>query len=348
LRCGASGILKTKAGIRGDASDSCLGSVSLRRFWEKNYPNFESAFGIPKEAFLLKTRTTKNKKILFACIFWGVLFLGFFWVPLLFPEKSQGAFLGEEEKPQIWVVNPWIYHVASFIGGEEVSVHPLLDWEGQALFSEKNFIPPGGFVLALDQKEADKIPLAYELQNFRSLFRDIPVLRGKTNPMYLDPPTMSLLGQKVLITLASLFPQHYIYFQRNLAEFESRLESTVDIGRKMLHPVGIVNFSGSYALWIRAASLQEIRPSPEKMSRILKEEGNLLLGQTLETSLEKGHVVVTDESMPLEIQEIVKQQRNGIVLLLPPLLEDSGDFFLFLYEQYLAILNRHNQLQRKS
>jgi hypothetical protein len=223
--------------------------------------------------------------------------------------------------------------VTSFIGGDEVSVHPLLDWEGQALLSEKNFIPPGGFVLALDQKEADEIPLAYELQNFRSLFRDIPVLRGKTNPMYLDPPTMSLLGQKVLITLA---------------EFESRLESTVDIGRKMLHPVGIVNFSGSYALWIRAASLQEIRPSPEKMSRILKEEGNLLLGQTLETSLEKGHVVVTDESMPLEIQEIVRQQRNGVVILLPSLLEEPGDFFLFLYEQYLAILNRHNQLQRKS
>ncbi len=296
----------------------------------------------------MKTRKTTNRKILFACILWGALFFGFFGVSPFFSERSQATPLEEKERPQVWVVNPWIYHVASFIGGDEVSVHPLLDWRGEALFSEKTFIPPGGFVLALDQKEADEIPLAYELQNFRSLFRDIPVLRGKTNPMYLDPPTMSLLGQKVLITLASLFPQHYIYFQRNLAEFESRLESTVDIGRKMLHPVGIVNFSGSYALWIRAASLQEIRPSPEKMSRILKEEGNLLLGQTLETSLEKGHVVVTDESMPLEIQEIVKQQRNGIVLLLPPLLEDSGDFFLFLYEQYLAILNRHNQLQRKS
>ena len=328
--------------------DSCLGSVVFRRFGEKSSPNFRRALGVPKEAFLLETRKTKNRKLLFACIFWGVLFLGFFWVSLLFPEKSYGTLLGEEEKPQIWVVNPWLYHVVSFIGGDEVLVHPLLDWEGQALFSEKNFISPGGFVLALDQKEADEIPLAYELQNFRSLFRDIPVLRGKTNSMYLDPPTMSLLGQKVLITLASLFPQHYTYFQRNLAEFESRLESTVDIGRKMLYPVGIINFSGSYALWIRAASFQEIRPSAEKMSRILEDEGNLLLGQTLETSLEKGHVVVTDESMPLEIQEIVKQQRNGIVLLLPPLLEDSGDFFLFLYDQYLAILNRHNQLQRKS
>jgi hypothetical protein len=59
-------------------------------------------------------------------------------------------------------------------------------------------------------------------------------------------------------------------------------------------------------------------------------------------------VVVTDESMPLEIQEIVRQQRNGVVILLPSLLEEPGDFFLFLYEQYLAILNRHNQLQRKS
>jgi hypothetical protein len=290
----------------------------------------------------------RTRKILFRHIVSRAFFWGFLLVFLLSLGEFQGRSLHAEEKHHIWVVNPWIYYITSFIGGDEISVHPLFDWEKRMLLSDKTTLPLGSIILALDQREADEIPLAYELQNLRSLFRDIPALRGKTNPMYLDPPTMSLLGQKVLITLASLFPQHYIYFQRNLAEFESRLESTVDIGRKMLSPVRIVNFSGSYALWIRAASVQEIRPSAEKMSQIVKEEGRVLLLQTLETSLEKGHVVITDESMPLEIQEVIRQQRNGIVVPLPPLFEDRGDFFLFLYEQYLVIVNRHNQLQRKS
>ncbi len=52
--------------------------------------------------------------------------------------------------------------------------------------------------------------------------------------------------------------------------------------------------------------------------------------------------------MPPEVQEMVEKQRNGIVLRFPSLAEERGDVFLFLYEQYLAILNRYNQLQRKT
>ncbi len=262
-------------------------------------------------------------------------------------EKASGIPPDSLSKPQIWVSNPWIYFITSFVGGEELYVHSLFDWEGSSFCSEKTSLPSGSIIIALEKKEAEEIPMAYELQNLRCLFSEVPSLRGKTNPMHLDPPTMSLLGQKVLITLSSLFPEHYLYFQRNLAEFESRLESTVDMGRKMLRSVGIVNFSGSYALWIRAAAFQEIRPSQGKMPQLLKEEGHTLLMQTLETSLRKGHVVVTDESMPVEFQKIIEEQKNGIVLPLPHFKEPQGDFFLFLYEQYLNILNKYNKIHRE-
>jgi hypothetical protein len=281
-------------------------------------------------------------------IFSVILFFGIFLGEAGFSTESPSETLREKKKPEIWVVNPWIHYITSFIGGEEVSVYPLFSWEGTLTFSGKSSLPAGAIIIALDKEEAEKIPLGYELQNLRHLFRSIPTLQGKGNPMYLDPPTMSLLGQKVLVTLSSLFPEHYIYFQRNLAEFESRMESTVDMGRKMLRTVGIVNFAGSYAFWIRAAAIQEIRPSEDRMAQILQEEGKTLLFQTLEASLEKGHVVVTDESMPPEVQEMVGKQRNGIVLRFPSLAEEREDVFLFLYEQYLAILNRYNQLQRKT
>jgi len=265
---------------------------------------------------------------------------------LLLCGTSLGISFGESEKPQIWVSNPWIAYITSFVGGEEIVVHPLSDWEGYSLCTEHFSLPSGGVIIVLDHKEAENIPIAYELQNVRYLFDHIPSLWGKANPMYLDPPTMSLLGQKVLITLSSLFPEHYVYFQRNLAEFESRIESTVDMGRKMLQSVKVVNLSGVYAFWIKAAAFQEIRPSREKMSLLIKteeEEGGSLLIQTLETALLKGHLVITDQSMPIEFQEMIEQEKNGLVLSYPPLSEPRRDFFLFLYEQYLTIVNRYNQ-----
>jgi len=234
----------------------------------------------------------------------------------------------------IAVTSPWLTLMTRFLGGIQVRVHPLSGWDSSGGIVRYRSPSRRYPVIALDDAEAR----AYRISSLpvKTLFETVPGGTPVQPSSFLDPSSLAFIGQRLLGALSSIDPANYGYYQRRLAEFQSRTDTTVDVGRKLLKELVILDLTGASGKWIRAASEAPIRP-PDRVMALWKSGKSLgTLSVALQDASRKGWVTVIDPWTP----PLVKERTRGLprVASIPaPVLEK--EMLTILHDLYLAIWN---------
>lgn len=250
---------------------------------------------------------------------------------LLFCKCAVGA--GPAE---IWVTNPWLTMVARFIGGAQVNVRPLVVWNDSGITEKTRKEPPGGtLVIAVDNEEIIRFLGKAGLERpktFRLFEKGVP--GGNRDENFLDPAALPFIALRVLEILSASEPSNYTYYQRRLAEFQARLDSTVIVGRNMIGSKSILDLSWKYGRWLQASAGKVVRPPDAVKDGWASGKGIEVLETALEEALRQKWLIVTDPWTPEFIRERVGKMPGFMELSRPGI---DQDMILFLYDVYLQI-----------
>ncbi len=227
--------------------------------------------------------------------------------------------------------------ITRFIGGVQTTVHPLLIWDyNKAVKSGRSNIPKGALIIAVNEEDAVSTLGRNNLERYSVslLFGGIKVSGVPIDENFLDPATLPFMGLRTLEILSACDPANYDYYQRRLAEFQARLDSTVIVGRNMIGDKIVLDLSWRYGRWIQAAAKSVIRP-PDKVKR----EWSLGVGMdVLDTAIEEARsqkwIILVDPWTPAPVRERSQKARGFIDMPAPKM---EGDMILFLYDMYLRI-----------
>lgn len=237
---------------------------------------------------------------------------------------------------EVWATHPWLAMTASFIGGAYCTVHPMQVWNEEGGLSRRGDPPGGAIVLAFDPSDLtlsrvsrdERVMLLYE--------RDLGGL-DEMNMPFLDPATLPFIGLRILSRFSEIDPGNYAYYQRRLAEFQARLDSTVLVGRQMLGSVKMLDLCWQVGRWMQAAAKDIIRPPAGVKEAWTGEREMETLFMAIEEAEKQGWLVLCDAWTPEHVLEAA--QETGSCLLVPAPTEEH-DFFLYLYDLYLLVWNR--------
>ncbi|MDR1136875.1 MAG: hypothetical protein LBK91_01005, partial [Synergistaceae bacterium] len=194
--------------------------------------------------------------------------------------------------------------------------------------------PQDADVIALDPKDAARLSLDPKGPNLHLLYDNLPVEESKRGYMPFNPSILPFLSQRLLIVLCELSPDNYSFYQRRLAEFQSRMESAVEVGRSLIHDVSILDLSGAVGPWIRAASVKAVRPPDELWSAWGRNARTAELSLAIKEAENNEWRILTDVWTPQQIREKAASSK-GFVFIPPP--EADYDFFDYLHDIYLKI-----------
>nr|MBQ6740162.1 hypothetical protein [Synergistaceae bacterium] len=144
--------------------------------------------------------------------------------------SSSEADLKQDNIINIAAVNPWIAVIASFIGGNNVNVTSVYDFN----FKLNKNLDLNNYnykVIAVDSEDAKRISVKQGVEVWY-LFKDLSL---NIEAAVLDPSMTPFVAQKVMTALATWDAGNYNYYQRRLAEFQTRLSSSVLVGKQLLN-----------------------------------------------------------------------------------------------------------------
>lgn len=255
----------------------------------------------------------------------------------LLPRECRAGGESSIEAWNLWTTSPWVASIARYVGGVYVNVHFLRTWDEAGLEVTSTETPAfQSRILAV--APGDLIGKGLDPGKFstRYLYTRDPVPTPRMKLLFLDPAALPFIGQRVMIGISLFDPQHYSYFQRRLAEFQTRLESTLDVGRKIIGDIKLLDLTWRSSQLIEAAVGQPVRP-PGK-TRLLWENGEDLglLSLTVTEARNKDWLIITDAWTPSVVHNLIPADARTVKL--PPPRQDQ-ELFLFLYDQYLSIWN---------
>ncbi|HPA59712.1 MAG TPA: hypothetical protein PLS21_01865 [Synergistales bacterium] len=243
---------------------------------------------------------------------------------------------GRCEALEVWVTNPWLAMLTRFIGGVQVTVQPVVTWgeKGEAVKARK--LPPAGaVVITLDAVEGIRLlGKGFEGKYSAFLLFDRMPSVADGDESFMDPATLPFIGLRTLQILSSCKPGEYDYFQRRLAEFQARLDSTVIVGRNMIGESAILDLCWKYGRWLQAASGRTVRPPSHVKEEWSRSEAMDVLDTALGEARRQGWIIVVDPWTPDVVRERLEENSRSVELPAPRM---EGDFILFLYDQYLRI-----------
>ncbi len=300
-----------------------------------------------KKKFIIFLSKKYSKKV-YGIIF-GILFLC--------------MFLGINPNPcypsglDVWSTSPWISLMADFIGGIHISAHSIEDWDetGEKVHLRivaNEDIPKDALILALDRSQAEKLGISNDnFANLKSLYTRIPVRSEMIRSLYYDPSTLPFLAQRVMNMLSGYDPVHYSYFQRRLAEFQTRLDSTVLVGRKLLKGTDVISIGMDVSQLMVAAGCNiqplsadliptfPLESNDKKKNKQQTDDFNQAMDKLisyLQKERHKGVITVMDPWTPVYLREKLLESKAVIMLPRPSL---EAEFILFLNDHYLALWN---------
>lgn len=257
-----------------------------------------------------------------------VTFLSFF---ILF-----SLWAGRSEALDVWVTNPWLSMLTRFIGGVQVTVHPVVTWgeKGQPV-KARTVPPPGAIVFSVVRGEGVRLlgkGFEEKYSNFSLLEK--PPFVFDFEESFLDPATLPFIGLRTLQILSACDSGEYEYFQRRLAEFQARLDSTVIVGRNMIGDSPILDLCWKYGRWLQAVSGETVKPPAEVKERWSRSQALDILDTALGEARKQGWVIVIDPWTPEAVREKIEGSTRVIELSIPRI---EDDIILFLYDHCLRI-----------
>lgn len=244
----------------------------------------------------------------------------------------------EHELPVVSTTLPCLTSMTNFIVGGTMLVHPLTQWTENGTTKRTRGTAPASPIIALDPKDALSTGIATGSPSLHLLYGNFPVRDIGRNMLIFDPSVLPFLSQRLLIVLSELQPESYPFYQRRLAEFQSRLESSLEVGRSLIGSMTFLDLTGAVGKWIKAAAPETVRPPDELWGAWLGSTRTDELRAALTEARKRGWRVITDSWTPAIIKKIAAQEHTAIININAPERADY-DFFTYFHDIYLAILN---------
>ncbi|MDR2136928.1 MAG: hypothetical protein LBO68_01450 [Synergistaceae bacterium] len=245
---------------------------------------------------------------------------------------------------EITVTSPWLTLLTNFIGGINVQVTSIQEWNDDGELVRRirtrtlQSLPSDARIMAFDYRDAKSLGLPFEqYKNYRPLYDLLPLDEDKIDASLSDPSVIPFIAQRVLTVLADWDPGNYPYYQRRLAEFQARLYSTTLAGRQILKGQPVYDLTGHSGVLLQAAGCKIFRPSAEEWSAwsVWKETRQLL--ETVSRMAEEKTAVILDHSTPKAIHSLLSS--NAAVFLIARPRFDQ-DYPAFLHDQYLSLWSK--------
>jgi hypothetical protein len=234
--------------------------------------------------------------------------------------------------------HPWIALLANFIGGKNVTVISIREWnsEGTVVQAGKGrtikSLPFGAPVRALDAGDARDAGLTASPE-LRCLYTEFPMRGDNMDAMLSDPSVLPFVAQRVLTALSGWDPQGYPYYQRRLAEFQARLFGAVLSGQQVLRGVPVYDLSGASGALLKASGCSVRSPTPEQLAEWSK--GRYAgLKEVLASNWEDGVVTVMDGVTPRALLKFISGRPGTFRFGRPA---PGQDYTAFLHDQYIAL-----------
>lgn len=217
-----------------------------------------------------------------------------------------------------------------------MTVQPLSTWNQSGTLLTLRRPSSGSPVIAMDPIDVSRHGLQRNGKNLYKLYDNLPVPVEMRGALSFDPSVLPFLSQRLLVVLCKLQPEQYSFYQRRLAEFQSRLESTLEVGRSLLAEMKMLDLSGACGPWVRAASPGTVRPPADLWNDWSKGTRISELTMALGEAKNRNWRILVDAWTPASIRTaVIGVHRN--VYIKPPAGEQ--DFFTYLHDIYLELWN---------
>lgn len=241
------------------------------------------------------------------------------------------------------VTSPWIGFIASFIAGDTKNVRYLSTWDSSGNVIKTASPRSGEIIIAIDAKDAENFRINKNNKNLRLLYDELPMTKEQLRSAFFDPAMLPFIAQSVMKIMAEEDKGRYTYFQRRLAEFQSKIESTIDIGRHLLNEIKMLDITGAEGTWLRSSISGAVRP-PAAVWEGWKAGDTKALKAALDEAGRRNWLILMDPWTP----EIVRTAAVGYEyrLTLPPP-AGGQDYFIFLHDIFLLISNKTKNVKTK-
>ncbi|MDD4159986.1 MAG: hypothetical protein PHO18_03470 [Synergistaceae bacterium] len=241
------------------------------------------------------------------------------------------------------VTSPWLGFIASFIAGDTQNVRCLSSWDSSGNVIRTSSPRSGEIIIAIDSKDAEKFRVRKSSKNLRLLYEDLPMTREQLQSAFFDPAMLPFIAQSVMKIMAEEEKGRYTYFQRRLAEFQSKIESAMDIGRHLLSGTKMLDITGAEGTWIRSSVSGAVRP-PSAVWEGWKAGDMKALKSALDEAQRRKWLILMDPWTP----DIIRSAAVGYEyrLTLPSPVKDQ-DYFVYLHDVFLAISNKTKTMKTK-
>lgn len=241
------------------------------------------------------------------------------------------------------VTSPWIACIANFIGGTNVNVRCVGNWNDSGKLYSISRPRADEIVIALDSSEAAALHIKGQASAFRFLYDNLSLPGEQRYTVFFDPAMLPFIAQSVMKILANADNPRYSFYQRRLAEFQSRIDSTVEIGRYMLAGVKLLDLTGAQGVWVRSAMPEAVRPPADVWESWLAGD-SVALNAALAEANRRGWLILLDSWTPTNIRSAASVYEHRLTLPLPAIDQDS---FTFLHDIFITVAAKTRQQKQQ-
>ena len=239
-----------------------------------------------------------------------------------------------EAPPVIYASVPWLAGVTRFIVGTTADIREASLWNASGALQIPKKLPQGARIVALDPIDASRFGMARGEAGLYLLYENLPIEERERGMLPFNPSVLPFLSQRLLKVLCEIKPDNYSFYQRRLAEFQSRLESTVEVGRSLIGEISALDLSGSVSPWVRAACGHTVRPPRELWEAWTGNTRTPDLALAVKEAESRGWWIITDPWTPPQIKTRISASPRLISVTLP---QTGWEFFDYLHAIYLEI-----------
>jgi len=237
------------------------------------------------------------------------------------------------------VTSPWVGVIAKFIAGPDGKVRSLSAWNGAGV-GRTGYASANDVIIAIDRRDAANFHIAKDSRRLRVLYEKLPMTDAQLRRAFFDPAMLPFIAQSVMKIMADADKTKYVYYQRRLAEFQSRIDSTMDVGRYMLGTIKILDLTGAEGAWVSSAVTSTLRPAQHVWNMCLQGDMSSLTPM-LNDAARNRKVILIDEWTPAPIRTAVQSFGNRVTLPAP---SAGKDYFMYLHDIFVTVRDRAKQI----
>ena len=255
-------------------------------------------------------------------------------LPALCAEPAWAA----QKRVKIAVTSQLLREVASFICGDQAVVRSLSSMDESGRERAVSRPARGEIIIAFDAADASRHRIGAKNKNLRLLFDKVQVTEAELRRAFFDPAMLPFVAQEIMKVVSAIDPESYAYYQRRLAEFQSRIDSALGVGRHMLAGSGakMLDLTGAEGVWLRSSISGIVRPPTEVWDGWLAGDETALRA-ALDEAARRGWLLLLDPWTPEAIRAAAVAYPNRLTLPAP---SGEGDIFVFFHDMLTAIASR--------